>query len=94
LSRQLTVDMIRSNLANATADTFLKDLHLKQADYNIGNTIFRCAFLAAELPSQLISKRLGPDIWIPIQIVIFGTISASQFWLNGRGSFFATRCLM
>ena len=86
--------MTRSNLSNATADTFLKDLGLKQDDYNVGMTIFRFGFLIAELPSQLISKRLGPDIWIPIQIVIFGTISASQFWLSGKASFFATRALM
>lgn len=87
-------DMIRSNLTNATADNFLDDLGLSQSDYNLGFTIFRVAFLVSELPSQLVSKRLGPDVWIPIQLVSYSIISACQFWLNGRASFFVTRALM
>lgn len=86
--------MIRSNLTNATADNFLDDLGLSQNDYNMGFTIFRVTFLLAELPSQLISKRLGPDVWVPIQLCAYSIVSACQFWLNGRGAFFATRALM
>lgn len=87
-------DINRNNITPATADNFINDLGLTQADYNTGNTLSKLGFLLAELPSQLISKRLGPDRWIPIQMVIFSLLGASQFWLNGRAFFFATRYLM
>ncbi|KAI1486463.1 major facilitator superfamily transporter [Biscogniauxia mediterranea] len=84
----------RGNITNAVSDNMLDDLGLTNVDYNIGQTISRVGFLAAELPSQLISKRIGPDLWIPIQICIFSAISALQFFLDGRASFLATRYLI
>ncbi|XXG95296.1 hypothetical protein Hte_001557 [Hypoxylon texense] len=84
----------RGNISNAVSDNMLDDLGLTKGDYNIGQTISRVGFLVAELPSQLISKRIGPDLWIPIQICIFSIISGAQFFLKGRASFLATRYLI
>lgn len=63
-------------------------------DYNLGTTVFRLTFLLTEIPAQLISKKFGPDRWIPVCIICWGIVAACQFFLSGRGSFLALRALI
>lgn len=100
----------RGNLTQAVSDNLLDDLGLStngnpnlvtvyclqtdKADYNAGNIIFLVCFLCAELPSQLVSKKIGPDRWVPAQISLWSIVAMSQAALSGKRSFWATRAIL
>lgn len=84
----------RGNISQALSDNMLKDLGLNTNEYNYGMTIFYVSFLVAELPSQMISKKLGPDRWIPVQMVSWSLVASLQSQLSGKSSFYACRSLL
>lgn len=88
------LDFDRSNIQQAVSDNMLDDLGLTTEHYNIGNTINLVCFLASELPSQLVSKKLGADVWIPTQLVLWSAVSISQAAITGKHGFYATRALI
>lgn len=44
--------------------------------------------------SNLVSKKLGSDVWIPIQMMTWSIVAICQVALNGKSSFYATRALL
>ncbi|KAF7193462.1 putative transporter [Pseudocercospora fuligena] len=90
----LALDLNRRNINRAISDDMLEELNMNTNDFNYGQTIFLVSFLAAELPSGLISKKLGPDIWIPFIITSWSIVSAAQAGLKNKQGYYACRCLL
>lgn len=81
----------RGNLPLANAAGMLDDMHLSTNDYNNAQNVFRVGFICTEIPSQLIGKKLGPDRWIPIQIIAWSICAGGQFFMHNRAGFFVCR---
>ena len=62
-------------------------------DFNNGQTIYLCSFLAAELPGGLLSKAIGPEVMTPIAIISWGVVCACQSLITNRAGFYITRAL-
>lgn len=88
------LDLVRGNLNRALAGTFLEDLSINQNDVNNGQIIFYLCFLFMELPSGLISKRLGAPLWVPLQMLGWSIICSCQSLLRNKAGFFVTRALL
>ncbi|KAM0792918.1 hypothetical protein ACM66B_002678 [Microbotryomycetes sp. NB124-2] len=84
----------RGNISNALSDNMLNDLNMTTNQYNTGQTIFYVCFLFMELPSQLISKWLGVDVWVPIQIMAWSLVAILQCTIQDAKGFYATRGLL
>jgi hypothetical protein len=82
------LDLNRKNINRAISDNMLKELGMNTNDFNYGQTIFLASFLCAELPSGLISKKLGADRWIPTIIVAWSLVSASQAGLVSKTGYY------
>lgn len=67
----------RDNLGQAVSGNMLDQLSLSTNEYNYGRTIYYISFLLSEVPSQLISKKFGPDRWIPVQMVVWDVASCA-----------------
>ncbi|OWB74318.1 hypothetical protein B5S31_g4107 [[Candida] boidinii] len=90
----IALQVDRGNLRQAVSDNMLNDLNMTTAEFNNGNTIFYLCFLSAELPSQLVSKKLGADVWVPFQMMGWSIVALAQVGLKNKHGFYACRALL
>ncbi|XP_014561513.1 hypothetical protein COCVIDRAFT_86257 [Bipolaris victoriae FI3] len=88
------LDLNRKNINRAISDNMLEELNMTTNDFNYGQTIFLASFLAAELPSGLISKAIGADRWIPFIICAWSIVSASQAAMKSKAVYYVIRGLL
>jgi MFS family permease len=64
----------RTNIGNARIQGMEKDLHLQGYRFNWVLTTFYIAYTIVEIPSNIVLKKIGAKIWLPILTVCFGIV--------------------
>ncbi|KAM3076042.1 High-affinity nicotinic acid transporter [Clarireedia jacksonii] len=81
----------RVNIANAKSFHLAKDLDLKATEYNTALTIFFVPYVFFEIPSNILLKKLNPNIWLSSLMFLFGLASICQGLVQNYGGLLATR---
>ncbi|POY72429.1 hypothetical protein BMF94_4255 [Rhodotorula taiwanensis] len=85
----------RSAVGNANVAGFSKDLKLSvpKNEYNIALMVFYVFYIAGEIPSNLILKKVGSS-WLAVLAICFGVVTIGSAWIKNFGEFLAVRILL
>ncbi|KAG0263924.1 hypothetical protein BGZ95_003690 [Linnemannia exigua] len=72
----------RVNIGNARLFGLEEAVHLSNGQYNIALASFFLAYCLFELPSNWVLVRVGPRIWIPILMILWGGVSLALAWVT------------
>ncbi|KAK6438007.1 hypothetical protein LTR95_005795 [Oleoguttula sp. CCFEE 5521] len=68
----------RSNVANAKLDGLTTSLGISGNEYLTGLTLFFVGYIIFEVIWNVILKRIGPRIWLPLLTFIWGVVATLQ----------------
>jgi MFS family permease len=81
----------RTNISNALTDTLRTDINVGNADINLAQTLFTVGFIITEIPFNIVSKRIGPERFLPITMVFWGITTWSQIFIKSASGLYAAR---
>ncbi|KAJ7290157.1 major facilitator superfamily domain-containing protein [Mycena rebaudengoi] len=81
----------RTNIGNAKVAGLQKDLKMTPTQYSFALTVTYIPYIAAELPSNLLLKIVGPNLMLPMMLTLWGVVTACQGVINTYGSLLACR---
>ncbi|KAG0264003.1 hypothetical protein BG011_007563 [Mortierella polycephala] len=72
----------RVNIGNARLFGLEDSIHMTDGQYTIALGSFFLAYCIFEIPSNMILVRIGPQKWIPILMLVWGTVSLLLAWVT------------
>ncbi|KAF1844145.1 MFS general substrate transporter [Cucurbitaria berberidis CBS 394.84] len=84
----------RTNVGNAKILGLEHDIHINDHQYAIGLCVFYATYIASELPSNLVLKKMSPKIWLPLLTAVWGTLTLCLGFVRNFASFVTVRALL
>lgn len=84
----------RTNVGNAQILGLEADLGLTNHQYANGLAIFFAFYIAAELPSNLVLKRLTPRLWLAFLTIAWGIVGMCLGLVRNYAGFLAVRAVL
>jgi len=81
----------RANIGNARVAGLQKDLKMTNHQYSIALTVTYVPYIACELPSNLLIKKVGPHRLLPGIVFAWGLVTALQGLVHNYSGLIATR---
>ncbi|KAL4913317.1 major facilitator superfamily domain-containing protein [Aspergillus aurantiobrunneus] len=81
----------RANVGNARVAGLDTDLNLSDYQYKVAITVTYVPYIASELPSNLVLKKIGPRILLPTLCTAWGLVTILQCEARNFGGFVACR---
>ncbi|KAK7056857.1 hypothetical protein VNI00_002574 [Paramarasmius palmivorus] len=84
----------RANIGNARVAGLQKALHMTDHQYQIAVTVLYVPYICAELPANLLLRKIGPRIVMPVLLTIWGTIVTLQGLVSSYAGLVVIRALL
>ncbi|KAM3505050.1 hypothetical protein MY10362_003193 [Beauveria mimosiformis] len=84
----------RTNIGNALTDSLREDIAVGNTQVNLAQTLFTVGFIVSELPFNIVSKRIGPERFLPITMCLWGIVTWSQVFMKNATGLYACRFLI
>ncbi|KAH7922094.1 MFS general substrate transporter [Leucogyrophana mollusca] len=81
----------RSNVANARVAGMQTDLKMSNYEYSVALTVTYVPYIAAEFPSNLLLKYVGPDLMLPAMVTLWGLVATLQGVVTNYSGLLACR---
>ena len=84
----------RTNIGNARLDHLEKDLNLHGLQYNDCLAILFPFYIAAEIPSNIMMKRIRPSVWLAFIMFCWSVTMVGQGFVKSYSGLLATRTFL